>query len=210
MKKNNDKLDKIKNLYLKYKEAKKDPRKRAGMKLLGYFIFFLIIVLIANIGNEFNTTNTNMNTTTTTTKVVDSYVEKQNDLITSKYNIDYEITFNDKIYKIKGNLENNIINGYLEIDNEIKKITIKNNTMYELKHDEEIILENLFEVNKLNLSTIINTIKKTSAFIKENDEVKTYLYELDNKKIYVECNNEHIINIKIDESNNTYNMNFDK
>ena len=207
MKKQNEKVNKLKELYNKYKEARRDPRKKAGMKLLGYLIFFLIIILIANISNELDkTTNNNIITTTTTTKVVDSYVEKQNDLLANKYNINYEIKYNDTIYKINGILENNIINGYLEKDNEIKKITIKNNKIYE----NDIVLEIGFNIENLNLNNIINTIKQTSSFIKEKDDIKTYLYELDEKNIYIECNNEHIINIKIEEDKNVYIMNFDK
>jgi len=207
MKKNNEKVNKLKELYNKYKEARQDPRKKAGMKLLGYLIFFLLIALIANISNEFDNNQTSIkHTNTTTTKIVDSYVEKQNDLLTNKYNINYEIKYNDIVYKINGILENNIINGYLEKDNEIKKIIIKNNVIYE----NEVVLETEFNVDNLNLSNIINTIKQTSAFIKEKEDVKTYLYEFDNKKIYIECNEESIVNVKVEEENNIYMMNFDK
>ena len=212
MKKDNEKLNKIKELYNKYKEAKKDPRKKAGMKLLGYFIFFFIIALIANIASNIEQANTynKTTTTTTTTKVIDSYVEKQKDLLIDKYKINYEIKFNNEVYSINGNIENNILNGYLENNNTIKKITIKNNMMYEIKDNEEIIFEVDFNINNLNLDDIINTIKQTSAFIKEKDNIKTYLYELDSKKIYINCNNEYIENIKIEEISNIYNLNFEK
>ena len=212
MKKDNEKLNKIKELYNKYKEAKKDPRKKAGMKLLGYFIFFFIIALIANIASNIEQTNTynKTTTTTTTTKVIDSYVEKQKDLLIDKYKINYEIKFNNEVYSINGNIENNILNGYLENNNTIKKITIKNNMIYEIKDNEEIIFEVDFNINNLNLDDIINTIKQTSAFIKEKDNIKTYLYELDSKKIYINCNNEYIENIKIEEISNIYNLNFEK
>lgn len=207
MKKDNEKINKIKELYNKYKEARLDPRKKAGMKLFGYLIFFLLIALIANIGQEFDKTNKNIkNTNTTTTKIVDSYVEKQNDLLTNKYNINYEIKYNDIVYKINGTLENNIINGYLEKDSVIKKINIKNNVMYE----NDVVLENEFNVDNLNLNNIINTIKQTSAFIKEKDDIKTYLYEFESKNIYIECNKEYIKSIKVEEDNNVYTMNFDK
>jgi len=209
MKKDNE-INKVKELYNKYKEAKKDPRKKAGMKLLGYLIFFLLIALFANISNDISKTNENFKpTTTTTTKVVDSYVEKQNNLFTNKNNINYEITYNDKKDIIKGTLENNIINGYLENENIIKKIIIKNNSIYEINNNEETELEVEFNVNNLNLFNIINSIKQTSAFIKEKEDIKTYLYELDNKKIYVESNKEQIFNIKIEEENEVYSLSFD-
>jgi len=210
MNKNSEKINKIKELYNKYKEAKKDPRKKAGMKLLGYFIFFLLIALIANISNEFNKTSNMIDTkiTTTTTKVIDSYVEKQNDLLVNKYSINYEITYNDKIYKINGILQNNVITGYLEINDEIKKISLQNNIITVIYSNEPLEVE--FDINNLNINNIINTIKQNSAFIKDKENIKTYLYELDNKKIYVECNEEQIIAIKIEELNNKYILNFEK
>jgi len=210
MNKNSEKINKIKELYNKYKEAKKDPRKKAGMKLLGYFIFFLLIALIANISNEFNKTSNMIDTkiTTTTTKVIDSYVEKQNDLLVNKYSINYEITYNDKIYKINGILQNNVITGYLEINDEIKKISLQNNIITVISSNEPLEVE--FDINNLNINNIINTIKQNSAFIKDKENIKTYLYELDNKKIYVECNEEQIIAIKIEELNNKYILNFEK
>ena len=108
------KENKIKELWDKYKEARKDPRKKAGMKLLGYFIFFFILMLIAGISNNISPKNNYSNTTTTTSKVVDKYVLKQNKLLSEKYNIEYSIKYNNIDYKINGNLENNVINGYLE------------------------------------------------------------------------------------------------
>ena len=161
MKKNkeNEKVNKLKEYYNKYKEAKKDPVKKAGMKLLGYFIFFLILVLIANISSEFDKKNTQTSTKTTTTKIIDSYVEKQNDLLTNKYNINYVITYNDKEYKINGILENNVLNGYLELDNEIKKIVIKDNLIYE----NNVVLEQEFNLDNLNINNIITTIKQTAS-----------------------------------------------
>ena len=211
MKKDNEKINKIKELYNKYKEAKRDPKKRAGMKLLGYFIFFFIILLIAAISNNIKQTNITTNTkttTTTTTKAVDKYVEKQNKLLIDKYNINYVIKYNEKEYKINGNIENNIINGYLE-DNNIKKIIIKNNEIYEISNNLENIINVDFNKEYINLENILNEVKKTSAFIQEKDGIKTYLYEFDTKKIYIKCNEENIINIKVEENSNIYTMNFD-
>ena len=65
-------------------------------------------------------------------------------------------------------------------------------------------------MKNLNLKDIINTVKQSSAFIKEKDNIKTYLYELDTKKIYIESIEEQIVSIKIEEENNIYTMNFDK
>lgn len=211
MKKDNEKgkINKLKEFYNNYREARKDPRKKAGMKLLGYLIFFLIIILIANISNELQKSNTPIkDNNTTTTKKVDRYVEKQEDLLSNKYNINYTISYNNKIIVINGTIENNIITGYLETESIIKKITIKNNILYDEKEGSELEID--FDINNLDLNRIINSIKQTSAFINEKDNIKTYLYELDNKKIYIECNEEYIVNIKVEENENIYTMVFDK
>lgn len=209
-----DKQGKIKELMNKYKEAKKDPRKKAGMKLLGYFIFFIILALLANIAGIIENSNSNnkIKITTTTTKAVDKYVEKQNKLITDKFNINYEIKYNDTIYKINGTLENNIINGYLEDVDNIKKIVIKNNVIYEIKNEIENELEVIFNINYINVEYILNVIKQSSAFIEDEESTKTYLYEIKNDittNIYVKTNEEYIEEIIINEDNNEYKLIFD-
>lgn len=215
-KKNNEKLNKIKDLYFKYKEAKKDPRKKAGMKLLGYFIFFFIFLLIAGITNNMssnNSFNTTYNNITTTTKTVDKYIEKQNKLLTNKYNINYIIKYNNNEYKINGLLEENIVEGYLEDLNNITKIIIKNNEIYTVNSSNEEILNIDFDKKYLNLENVLNIIKKNSAFIQEKENIKTYLYEIENDnyitKIYVKTNEENILSIEIIEFDNIYLFNFD-
>ena len=47
-------LEIIKKLIDKFKSAWKVPKKRAGIKLLGYFIFLLIFFILAIIGNNSN------------------------------------------------------------------------------------------------------------------------------------------------------------
>ena len=65
----------------KFKEAWKDRRKRAGIKLLAYIIFFVILLLSAAVSSRVNNNNINQTTTTkTTTVAVDRYSEKQLDL----------------------------------------------------------------------------------------------------------------------------------
>ena len=59
----NKKDSKIKSFYNSLKEAWKDPRKKAGIKLLSYLIFFLILFLLAFITNQINKTNNNTNKT---------------------------------------------------------------------------------------------------------------------------------------------------
>ena len=202
----------IKESYNKYKEMKKDPRKKAGLKLLGYLIFFIVLILLSIISNGLNKNSVFTNNTTTTTSkvIVDKYVEKQNKLMEDKYFINYEITHNNINYKINGTIENNIVDGYLESIDVIKKIVIKNNNIFVIENGIESNLEVLFEVNYLNIENLINLVKQNSAFIQEKEDVKIYLYEIENKKIYITSGKEDIITIKIEDDLNVYILNFDK
>ena len=63
MKKNKEeKNNKYKELYLKLKEAWKDPQKKAGIKLLCYFIFFFIFAILVRVSSNMEITNTNKDT----------------------------------------------------------------------------------------------------------------------------------------------------
>ena len=70
-----------------------------------------------------------------------------------------------------------------------------------------------FNINYINLEYILNIIKQNSAFIQDKDNIKTYLYEINNNdlltKIYINVSEENINNIEITELNNSYNLKFD-
>lgn len=204
----------FKDLFIKLKEAWKDPRKKAGIKLLSYFIFFFVFMLMASIVNsvKINDYNKPVTTTTTTTVKVDKYNDKQKDLLTNKYNVSYVINISENEYKINGTLENNIVNGYLESNSGIKKIVIKNNTLYEIVNDSEVILESDIDANFISLDYIIDLIKTNRAIIKDENGIKTYTYNINDIKaqIYVETDEENINNINIDTNTSKYNLNFDK
>lgn len=208
----NDKNEnnKVKEIFLKLKEAWKDKRKKAGLKLLGYFIFFFIFMLMASITSSIKKINTNTSTTTTTTVITDKYNDKQKDLLTNKYNVSYVINISDNEYKINGTLENNIVNGYLELSSGIKKIVIKNNSVYELVNEEEVLLDSEIDNNYIDLNYIFNLIKQNSAIIKNEDDNKIYSYNIDDVKYEVICNDASIIKITIVGEKFSYVLNFDK
>lgn len=206
-----NKKEQLKELYSKFKIAWADPRKKAGIKLLGYLIFFIILLLFASITSHMNKyTNSNTKTTTTTT-VQDKYNDKQKKLLTNKYSINYVININNIEYKINGNIENNIINGYFETPNGIKKIVFKENNLYEVNNEQEILLESEINKNLIDLEYILNLIKQNSAIISDKEETKTYTYNIDNLglNIIVNTNDENITQINIKESINAYILNFD-
>ena len=206
-----NKKEQIKELYSKFKIAWADPRKKAGIKLLGYLIFFIILLLFASITSHMNKYKSPINKTTTTTTAPDKYNDKQKALLTNKHAVNYVININNLEYKINGTIENNILSGYFETPNGIKKIVFKENNLYEVNNEQEILLETEINKNLIDLEYILNLIKQNSAIISDKEETKTYTYNIDNLglNIIVTTNEENISQINIKESINTYILNFD-
>lgn len=180
----NKKDSKIKSFYNSLKEAWKDPRKKAGIKLLSYFIFFIILFLLAFITNQINKTNNNINKEPDkTTKVTDTYINKLNSLLTDKYNIEYTLNNEEKVLKIDGVLNNNQINGFLEYDNTIKKIVIKDNNIYEIVNDVENIINLDYDISLLNLNNLITLLKSNSPIKEVKDNISKYTYNVTYKDL---------------------------
>ena len=212
-------FEKIKNILIKLKENWKNPRKRAAIKLGFYFIFFVILFCLANISNALknidNTVNNKNNNNVVDKEKQDNkrYSEKQNKLLNSKHNINYIIKINDIEYKINGILNNNIIDGYLESNDGIKKINIENDTIYEIINNEKNILNSVIDTKYININYIISTIKLENSVILNKDENKNYKYDIykdgNNLLINVFTNSENIYKIEINVGNEEYQLNFD-
>lgn len=212
-------FEKIKNILIKLKENWKNPRKRAAIKLGFYFIFFVILFCLANISNALknidNTVNNKNNNNVVDKEKQDNkrYSEKQNKLLNSKHNINYIIKINDIEYKINGMLNNNIIDGYLESNDGIKKINIENDTIYEIINNEKNILNSVIDTKYININYIISTIKLENSVILNKDENKNYKYDIykdgNNLLINVFTNSENIYKIEINVGNEEYQLNFD-
>lgn len=210
----NKKDSKIKSFYNSLKEAWKDPRKKAGIKLLSYFIFFIILFLLAFITNQINKTNNNINKEPDkTTKVTDTYINKLNSLLTDKYNIEYTLNNEEKVLKIDGVLNNNQINGYLEYDNTIKKIVIKENNIYEIVNDVENIINLDYDISLLNLNNLITLLKSNSPIKEVKDNISKYTYNVTYKDLslnIVVSMEEYIKKIDITNETLKYYLIFDK
>lgn len=210
----NKKDNKIKSFYNYLKEAWKDPRKKAGIKLLSYLIFFLILFLLAFITNQINKTNNNINKEPDkTTKVTDTYINKLNSLLTDKYNIEYTLNNEEKVLKIDGVLNNNQINGYLEYDNTIKKIVIKDSNIYEIVNDVENIINLDYDISILNLNNLITLLKSNSPIKEVKDNISKYTYNVTYKDLslnIVVSMEDYIKEIDITNETLKYNLIFDK
>lgn len=213
MKKDN----KFKIFFNKLKEAWKNPRKKAGIKLLGYFLFFVVFLSIAAIANSINKIDKTIDKVNNETKEeidYNNYISKQNNLLNNKHSITSTIKINDYEYNVNGYIDNNIVNGYLESIDGIKKIVIKDNNIYEIVNNEEILLDSVINGNLYNLEYIFNLLKNNNAIINNKDSYKDYSYFINmdnyvlNTKVYTDSNNIYKIEYLID--NDEYVLNFDK
>lgn len=215
-----NKKENIKKFWNKLKEIWKDPRKKAGIKLLGYFIFFLIFLSIAAISNGLkkidNTVSNDNNQIKENSKNEDTnkFIDKQNKLLYNKHNVNMVIKINNIEYKINGTLRDNIIEGYLETDNGIKKIIVKNNNMYEIVDSNDVLLESVINVNLFDFDNLFNNLKNNNALIKNKNNNKDYIYQINdngrilNVKIYTNENSIYKVEYLIDSDE--YVIDFDK
>ena len=212
---NKENNSKIKDYYNQLKEAWKIPYKRAGIKLMGYLLLFIIIFLLASITSRIDNNKKTYDSDKTTIIVQENkYLDKLNNLITKKQNISYIIYLGNVEYKINGIINNNIIDGYIEYNDEIKKIIIEANSINELKNNEKKELDLGINLELINLSSIVKTIKEKSSIIERiDDNTINYIYNLNiNNKdciIKVYSNEDMIYKIDINSETDKYILNFD-
>ena len=218
MKKNKkeEKNNKYKELYLKFKEAWKVPRKRAGIKLLGYLIFFFIFAIMVRVTSSIELSDVDKNTTKKEVikENLESFREKQNSLLDNNHNINYEINIGDLVYKINGDLKDHIIEGYLESNEGIKKVILKDNLLYDVTTGVEVVVDLGIEMSKLDINYLVNIMKTNDAYIEDKDNIKTYQYAIninDNENTMVVYTNEkNIEKIVITDLSSKYILIFDK
>ena len=199
-----------------YKEFMSNPRNKALIKLGGYFLFFLILFILATIANGMkknNLYNKVKTTTKTTTKVVENFNLKLNKLLENNHDISYEINGENFNYKINGNIKDKVLNGYLENNNEIKKIKLYESTLYEVSNDIDNIANFNFDSSLIDIYNIIGLIELERPFINSSDLVKTYEYNFNidglDYLINIYANEDNIEKIIIKSNNIEYILNFD-
>ena len=204
---------KIKKYYKAFKEAWKDPRKKAGIKLLGYLIFFIVLILLSYISGDENSNYVSRFPETTTTKSNDNYYDKQSNLINQKHNIKYLITKDDKEFIINGFVIDGVVEGYLETSGTIKKVKIEDNKIYEIKNDSLNPIELDIDYSLLNIYNILELIKEKTSIIERDNDNKNYLYTVKsnnydvNVKVYTD--ELEIYKIELIKDNDKYILNFE-
>ena len=207
MKNKEERFKKAKELYYKFKEAWKIPYKKAGIKLLMYLVFFIILFLLSFISNKISSKDNSLNNVITNKN---SIVEKINKITNRKTNIDYILVNGDTEYRISGNLYREVISGFLETEDGIKKIEIINNEIYEIKNDTKIKIDTNIDFTLINLNYIINIIKeKEPNNLNGNNYEYIDNYNNENITINFYINNNEIEKLELYNNSIKYILNFD-
>lgn len=193
-----------------------NPGFKALVQLIGIIIFFAVIVLVSKFGGEEQKeTLTNNDNTEITTTVPESpkktYYDYLLDLENNKKKITAVISINDMSYNLSMESEKGILSGYLETKTKTSKFKIEEDKIYEVKLEEEIENDKLFE--GINLDYIV--IEKLTEMLSNNkatkqliDDTIVYDYELEGKTIKV-TTKDQIDLVEITEGNNIYKLTFE-
>lgn len=192
------------------------PGFKALVKLGGYFIFFLVFILIINYGTSGlseEKNNNSLESSPTKTESSKKYKDILDDFATRKSEIEVLYSINTDKTKISAIYENKILIGTIENEMGIKKFKIQNSEIYEVLLDNETLNSNLFGnmnpdfLNPANLAVIFNANQATKRI--EDDKV-LYSYSINYKSIdyniIVKVVNESINSIEITNDNEVYSI----
>lgn len=188
---------------------KNNPPFKALVKLSLYFILFFVIILVVALSETpSNNPNTNKNSQESTEPVEQkTYREILNETLVNNKVVKYEINIDNKAYLIEYILDDNNFSGTIETEEGITKFVYKDNIVYEIKLNEEIVNDGLFNnlnFDYINIYSLLSIISSNKALKMINDDETIYNYELDNTKISVSVKDDKIIKIDIGEESNLY------
>lgn len=171
MKKKNNNEEKMENfLDVFIRNYKTVPGVKILTKLFLYFVFLITFVMIIAISNYSRKTNNDVSTTTTIEVVNKNYY----DIINNLSSVKKETVL---IGDVKLNLDiDETINGYEEKENEIKKVIIKENKLYEINNGVETISELITDASFINPSELMKYLLNNKSIKLNEDDNITYKY----------------------------------
>ena len=188
----------MKEKYNKYKELKQNPKYNALFKLMGWFIFFIIIGILGRVaGQNEQSTILKENIETKTT-----YNEMKTNLTNNNIKLKLNIKENLEYY-IEGTIIEDIFEGTIEYEDNLYKIMIEDLKLYILTKEEKTLNEEISQninLNNLFPKNIFELTKGELPIRKELEEDITYNYKIDDKNITIYTNQEEIYKIIILEN----------
>lgn len=189
--KENEKVDKKK---LTLKEKWNDKRERAKIELLLYVIFFISVIIFVRVGN--NISNNNINTSD------NLFISQIND----NYSYDIKININDNNYEYIGKVLGYNSTIEKKENNTDEYFYKKNDKYYKLDQDNGYILSNKNDIyDVINYDYMdINNIKE---YIKTSNN-DNGIYKVKISDIILNSSSSDYITIKIDNINNTIEIDY--
>lgn len=204
------KFNAFKEKFNTFKTVWSVPRYRALIKLGLYFLMFALIITLTHMYSTSPTQEPEKITKPSQTSLSDIIMNTKLDNI----NINYNIITNDTNYIINGEIRDNILIGYIENNDLIKKIILKDETFYTINSNQEIIDEELNNniINYFLLpQNIIDLVKDKKSYIEKNEKSSLYTYNImyNNSQydITLKTNLKKITSIIINNDNLEYNLN---
>lgn len=188
-KKNNNEEEMENFLDVLIRNYKTVPGVKIVLKLFFYFLFIIIFLMIIYFANSNNNVEEENKQTQTTTQTSKNYYDLISELQTTKKEI-------IKLGDITLNLDiNDSITGYIEKQDEIKKIIIKDNKLYEVNNGIEYISDLINDASFLNPIEVCKYLLNNKSIKLEENGLFTYKY--DNLVVYIE--NEKISKIVVND-----------
>lgn len=197
----------MKDKISRFKELWAVPKYKIYIKFVLWLIFFIFVFIFIVVGRSVSENNV-VNDIPKEPKTVNFSKMKKNlssNSLIIKYNIGN--------YYIEGNVDNNILNGTLELEDSIFKIKYDNSKLYQVKLREEIEdNELLIDVNKDYLlpSNVIKIIDEISDSPIKSEDNKVYSYNINDLALSIYLSDTEIEKIIILENNITYELNYEK
>ena len=214
--KKNEKGEELENAYDVFmRNYKTVPGFKPLVKLLGYFIFIgILLVLASNITTTTTTkANTDKTTTTTTTVAVPkvTYGDILNKVVEDGRSYSITVKQGDLTYVIDESIKAGVLTGYLDSAEGIKKFKIEKNVIKEILLEQETVNNELFttlEKDFIIIPNLINVLKSNKS-IKEFEDIFTiYTYTINKNnveyKIKTYISNEKCNKITINSNTQEY------
>lgn len=195
MKKNKKNEEEMENFFdVIVRNYKTVPGFKILLKLGLYFIFIGALLVIVIVGNS-NSKDLENKTTTTVEAINNS---NYRDMIMNLQDVKKEtITINN----VKLSLDiGESIDGYEESENEIKKVVLKDNKLYEITSGEEVLSSVIEDATYFNPTEVLKYLLNNKSIKYDNEEV---FYKYDFLTVYIK--DEKISKIVV---NNSYEINY--
>lgn len=198
----------------KIKELWAIPRYKALIKLSGWFIFFLLIIILCSLPTNTNNIKTDDKSKENEIEYVE-YETMKNNLLSNNYRYTLTLTnfAEQSLIVYNGEINDGIDNGYYESKTEIYKYSCTLENCYKVytDHQEE------FEMENYPLSYIIfvfDLIKDDEPDILEENNTRNYKYiidiEEDDWEVEIKTSLNDITNINLKTQKENYEIELEK